>query len=436
MDLWGNGWLKMPSVWTRGKRVADLLIRRLAAETEPPEVALFIDERSLAYLIDPKAFELLVHSVREAAARSGISVGYYLLSDLAHRENFPESKLYIFLNAWDVRSEYRSMIKSRLQRDGKTLFWLYGASLFDRGRQALERAREITGIALKKQPFFSKSATRVLPRRHPLTQALLDHPSDPTFSVEPSYFAIPDDLTTIAEYSQTGLPAFVVKEFLGENDQLEWRSIFMGQPNVSTSLMRALAQLAGAHVWSFEDDVLHVRPPFLTVHCRTGGPKSLHVPEGFSAFDWLEGRWVDVRANTIRFQGIEGATYVFLVGERAKVEQILSAEPDELRELDGPPIRSDNTVRFDAFSFDVPVMKIDEYVEAQPDSESSEDQLLTYAGYYEDGEVEEDELIVTSQKTERRRRRSRRRPVTENQFGRMETRESDSPLNVMFRSRE
>jgi hypothetical protein len=81
-------------------------------------------------------------------------------------------------------------------------------------------------------------------------------------------------------------------------------------------------------------------------------------------------------------------------------------------------------------------MKIDEYVEAQPDSESSEDQLLTYAGYYEDGEVEEDELIVTSQKTERRRRRSRRRPVTENQFGRMETRESDSPLNVMFRSRE
>ncbi|WP_163607189.1 hypothetical protein, partial [Klebsiella pneumoniae] len=69
--------------------------------------------------------------------RAGVSAGFYLLSDLAHRERFPESKVYLFLNAWDVRAETRSAIKSRLQKDGKVLCWLYAAGLFDGGREAL-----------------------------------------------------------------------------------------------------------------------------------------------------------------------------------------------------------------------------------------------------------------------------------------------------------
>ncbi|HZH98454.1 MAG TPA: hypothetical protein VEX38_05740, partial [Fimbriimonadaceae bacterium] len=207
MDLWGNGWLKTPSIWERAKTVQESLIRRMECPLSEPDVAVFIDERALAYLVDENAFALLVQNVRESILRAGLSAGFYLLSDLQHREQFPESKLYIFLNAWDIRSELRAAIKSRLQRDNKVLFWLYAAGLFDSGRESLERAREVTGIALKPQPFHSRAGTTILNRRHPLCDAFPERTIVSGSKLEPSYFAIPEEATVLGEYSQTGLPS-------------------------------------------------------------------------------------------------------------------------------------------------------------------------------------------------------------------------------------
>ncbi|MEQ1936370.1 MAG: hypothetical protein ABL962_21145, partial [Fimbriimonadaceae bacterium] len=108
MDLWGNGWLKTPSTWERAKQVIKALIYRMASPQSDPDVAVFIDERSLAYITDQKGFSLLVQNVRESIMRAGMSAGFYLLSDLQHREQFPDSKLYIFVNAWDVRPGLRA----------------------------------------------------------------------------------------------------------------------------------------------------------------------------------------------------------------------------------------------------------------------------------------------------------------------------------------
>ena len=178
---------------------------------------MLIDERALAYLIDSAAFAFLVQNVRESVLRSGLSAGFFLVSDLAHREHFPDAKLYLFVNGWDMRSELRSAIKNRLQRDGKVLFWLYAAGLFDGGRESLERTREVTGIALKPQPFHSKSGTTLLSKRHPLCGAFPDRGLIGGTKMEPSYFAIPEEGIVLGEYSSTGLPSFVVRqEFGGE----------------------------------------------------------------------------------------------------------------------------------------------------------------------------------------------------------------------------
>ncbi|HEY0866972.1 MAG TPA: hypothetical protein VGE01_06330, partial [Fimbriimonas sp.] len=125
MDLWGNGWLRSHSVWERAARVRQTLVSRMGVPASNPDVAIFVDERSLAYLVDENAFSYLVQNVRESVLRAGVNVAFYLLSDLQHREKFPDSKLYLFLNAWDIRPELRAAIKSRLQCDHKVLFWLY-----------------------------------------------------------------------------------------------------------------------------------------------------------------------------------------------------------------------------------------------------------------------------------------------------------------------
>ena len=375
-DANGEGSLRSNSVWDRASRVLEALTLRMGTPMGDPEVAVFLDERALAYLVDDDAFELLVREVRESILRAGVSAAFYLLSDLAHREHFPDSKLYLFLNAWDIRPETRAAIKTRLQRDGKVLFWTYAASLFDSGRDSLERAREVTGIALKPQPFASRAGTTLLNRRHPLTEAFPERTVSGHAALEPTYFAIPEDALVLGEYTQTGLPSFVVREFgVGGPAEERWTSVFLGEPRVTSALVRALAQMAGAHVWDFSEDVVHVRPPFLTVHCKGTGGRTVALPAKEAAYDLVARQWVTMDGANLRFIGVDGATHAFLVGPRAEIEHLLSTDPAQTLRVESLPPRELN-VRKDAADFDVPIMRLGEFIGNAEGEESADEWFL------------------------------------------------------------
>lgn len=377
MDTWGNGWLNSRGIWERGAAVRQSMMWRIGTEAASPDVAMFIDERSLAYLVDGDAFAVLVQNVREAILRSGLSVGFYLLSDLAHRENFPEAKLHVFVNAWDIRPEVRSAIKSRLQRDNKVLFWLYSAGLFEGGRESLERAREATGIALRPQPFNSKPGTALVNTRDPLCRVLPEGVLAEGGQLEPSYFAIPEDAHVLGEYVSSGLPSFVVRRFPspGASDE-PWTSVFLGEPVVTPGLFRALGEMAGCHVWNHDDDVVHVRAPFLTVHCTGAGARTITLPDKWTAYDLVRKEWMTVENSSLKFVSMDGATHSFLVGQKIELEAILnSGEPDRLTEAEILS-RQENTVHWDAIKFDVPIMKLDEWVEESWSEEMADDLLL------------------------------------------------------------
>lgn len=442
MDLWGNGWLNTPSIWDRSKRVLDCLVKRMAAPMADPDVAVFIDERALAYLVDEQAFAVLVQNVRESILRSGLSAAFYLLSDLQHREKFPESKLYVFLNAWDVRPDLRAAIKSRLQRDNKVLLWIYGAGLFDSGRDSLERAREVTGIALKPQPFHSKAGTSILNRRHPLCEAFPEKGIVSGVRLDPSYFAIPEDAQVLGEYTQTGLPSFVVKESTNEKDSKQsWKSVFLGEPVVTPAFLRALGQMAGAHVWNYQEDVVHVRPPFLTVHCTGTGPRTITLPRDWAAYNLGADQWAPMDSSSLKFHGNDGTTHVFLAGPKEELDALLSADPTQLLHMEELPVQSDDTVRFDAATFDVPIMKLGEWMEGSETEELS-DELLFRPRFIEEPEAEEES-------SDRRGRRRRRGRGGRDRGGSEETAsvrrdgesaasfaEDDLDMNVVFRRRK
>lgn len=450
MDTWGNGWLDMPGIWQRGEEVLDAFTLRQAAPMGEPDVAVFIDERSLAYLVDQDAFSLLVQNVREAILRSGLSAGFYLLSDLAHRERFPESKLYVFMNAWDIRPEVRSAIKTRLQRDHKVLFWLYAAGLFEAGRDSLERVREVTGIALKPQPFASKPGTTLLNRRHPLTEALPEKVLAGGGRLEPSYFAIPEDGVLLGEYTQTGLPSFIVRDIVQEgHPELSWRSVFLGEPIVTPALFRALGQMAGAHVWGYHDDVIHVRPPFLTIHAAGGGNRTVALPDKWSAYDLRTSEWSAVDTTHVRFATTDGATSTFLVGPQVELETLIATDPSQVLHMAELPPRPENTLHLDSVLFDVPIMKLDEWIEEDSNADDGDDLLFRTSALDLDAEPEpEDAVVETFNEGGRSGRRRRRRPRNGRGSEEVVDRRSegadrygpsdpgDITLNVVFRRRE
>ncbi len=438
MDLWGNGWLKTHSVWNRATQVLSTLTTRSASPLGDPEVAVFIDERALAYLVDSNAFALLVQNVRESVLRAGVSAAFYLLSDLQHREKFPESKLYLFLNAWDIRPDLRAAIKNRLQKDNKVLFWLYSAGLFDAGRDSLERAREVTGIALKPQPFHSKAGTTILNRRHPLSEAFPDRSVIGGTKLEPSYFAIPESGIVLGEYSQTGLPSFVVKEFT-EDPQAQWTSVFLGEPLVNPALIRALAQMAGAHVWNFHEDVVHVRAPFCTVHCTGTGPRTITLPSKFSAYNLGTQEWASIDSVNLRFNALDGSTHSFLVGPRIDIEHLLKADPAEVLQMADLPAH-DLNLRIDSSNFDVPIMKLDEWIEGGDTDEVADEWFLRPQLVEEEPEQARPEESPGKVSRRRRKRRGGNRNDQPSE-GRIETVVSSTNddgfgINVMFRKRD
>ncbi|MCX7799893.1 MAG: hypothetical protein N2109_06070 [Fimbriimonadales bacterium] len=446
MDLRGNGWLKTASVWQRARRFRDCLQLGMVAPVSEPEVAVFIDERALAYLVDARAFEVLVQNVREAVLRSGLSVGFYLLSDLAHRESFPESKLYIFLNAWDIRQELRSAIKQRLQRDDKVLFWLYVAGLFESGRDSLDRAREVTGIALRPQPFSSRTGTTVNPtfKRNPLCQAFAASEQSAHTLLEPSYCGIAEDAIELGEYTQTGLASFLLKEFGKDREPSQrWKSVFLGEPIVTPGLVRALGQLAGAHVWSFQDDVIHVRPPFLMVHCSGTGARTLAMPGRWGVYNLLAREWVAEETTSLRFYGQDGSSHLFLIGPKTEIEHLLNTDFDQALAFPEIPPRDENTIQIDAADFDVPIVKFLDWMEGANADDFAEDLLLRFRSVEESEEPDQPEPPAPTPGSKRRRRR---KSSQERKLATEETQTREAPdlldpdgtlgLNVIFRHRE
>lgn len=283
MDLWGNGWLDDTSVWQRATEYErDWEWRTLIGQTEP-EVAVLIDETSLGYVKprSPLIRSLLTQS-REALLRCGASIGFYLMEDILRRD-FPHAKLIVFLNAWNLSQPIREAIRSKLHGNNRTLLWLYAASLFDDHRSTLETARDVMGIALERQPWASTQGTQLLTKLHPITAAIENNQLGTKERWEPSFYALSDESTALGEYIETGLPSIAIKEHEG------WKAVFIGERVLTPEILRGVCSYAGVHIWNHENDLTHVRAPWLHIHGVKAGSRVLTFPERCSLYDLQAG---------------------------------------------------------------------------------------------------------------------------------------------------
>ena len=161
MDLWGQGWLNCPDVWRElgGLTVAgrplgaDRPLQSRQSRTSPCSWT----RRRWRYLKnDPNGLGThLVGRTRDLLLRAGASVGFYLQSDVT-RDNVPDAKLYLFLNALRLTTAERQAVREKLQKPGKTLAWLYAAGIFDENGPSAEEVGEVVGMTLRAQPWNSR----------------------------------------------------------------------------------------------------------------------------------------------------------------------------------------------------------------------------------------------------------------------------------------
>ncbi len=324
MDLWGEGWLLNPDAWHAARNAVALWRMRTHAPQTPPEVAVIVDPESTRYVrTGSPLIEQMVVQAREAILRSGASVGFYLLEDVVRRD-FPPSRVVIFLNAWRMSRAAHEAIRKRLQRDGRVLIWLYASTLFHGHRDALANARETLGVAISRQPWASLQGTQIVNKAHPLARFLgVDKLGAPE-PWEPSFYAIAENCDVIGEYIDSGLPSLAVC------DHTTWKAVFLGERRLTPELARALVRWAGGHIWLDTNDLVQARYPWVHVHARKGGPRTLLFPMPLSVYDTAESALVAESTMEHRLYLQEGESRLLLVAPHEQMLRLMQGEPIEL----------------------------------------------------------------------------------------------------------
>jgi hypothetical protein len=175
----------------------------------------------------------------------------------------------------------------------------------------------------------------------------------------------------------------------------------------------------------------------LSVHCTKAGPRTLTLPAKHAAYNLLSGQWVTQEALQVRFHAGEGSTHVFLVGTREEIEAVLHRDPQDILRIDEIPARDPNVIS-NALTFDVPIMRLNEWMEGSDTDELADEWFLRPQQLIESGSEDDDAETPGSGRRRRRRKRESKPDSRDPYAGTPKTSVSsdDFEMAVMFRKRE
>jgi len=341
MDLWGQGWLNSPDIW---RELGGLVTQsgrwgRLVPSPPPaPDVAVLVDEASLRFLKND-ANGLGTHLVgrtRDLLLRAGASVGFYLQSDVT-RPNFPDAKLYLFLNALRLTTEERTAIREKLQKSGKTLAWLYAPGVFDENGPSSEDVGEVVGLALRPQPWNSRGGSQATEAKHPITERIRGSRKIGQEEILNPLYAVSDpQATVVAEYVSSGATSLATREHKGG-----WKSVFFGDPYLTTELLRGLYAYANVSVYDGQDDIVYAGADgSLTIHGPFTGQRTVSLPRRASVYDVFDDKIIATNTRSFRAFVRARTTRLFLWGEGRELAAAtgLDLPAQSAEAADAPPV--------------------------------------------------------------------------------------------------
>jgi hypothetical protein len=278
MDLPGAGWFADPAIWTVMRRlqpVDEAMARRARPFT--PEIAAIIDEDSMCHLAGGASAMArpLIYEARAALGRSGAPYGQYLLDDVIAGK--VPAKLQIFLSAWALTPNERRAL-SEHRPPGVTRVWCYAPGYILPDRVDVGAMREVTGSAHKKvEPISAVVTPTQVGKDLGLTAAWgPEKPIQPLFAVDAS----PSE--TLATYSD-GSAAVAMRK--GEHGI----DVFVGVPQLTSELVRALARMADVHLFAEEDVALWAADPYISLHALKSGSLTIRTGREGPVVDALDG---------------------------------------------------------------------------------------------------------------------------------------------------
>jgi len=257
-------------------------------------VAVILDEQTPHYLKPgyELTYPLIYMQILQHLCKIGTPFDVYLHDDLSH-PSMPDYKLYVFLDTFYLTHEEREAIKKKVRKNGSTSLWIYAPGFIGEGGFSMGNMYDLTGIhiAYKEVPWgrdgFHPRPPGGAPLHiyltnfnHPITDGL---PANTIFgtdnSIGPYFYCNDPDAIVLGNVFSPHcgilpeLPSFCVKEFD------DWKSIFVGVPNIPSNVLRSIANYARVHIYVDEDDVVHANNNFLAIHTNRAGKRKIKLPK-------------------------------------------------------------------------------------------------------------------------------------------------------------
>ena len=284
MDLPAQGWFDDARIWEMMVALqpvdAALLQRR---QRFTPEIAAIVDEDSMCHLPGGSAAfaRPLIYDGRAALGRCGAPYGQYLLDDVIAQK--VPAKLQVFLAAWALTAAERAALAA--PHPGQARVWCYAPGYVYPDRLDLAGIKDLTGFETRPVSLPSAAVTPTAAGQQAgLTEgweAL--NPWAPKEPIQPLFAVTATPAETWAVYSD-GSPAVVVRQ---SERGLE---AFVGVPKLTPELLRALAQLAGVHLYIEGKATVWASEGFLSFQAQATGPLTLDTGQEGTISDALTGK--------------------------------------------------------------------------------------------------------------------------------------------------
>jgi hypothetical protein len=279
MDLPAEGWFNDARIWAEMTLLGPVDTAMLERRGPfAPEIAAIVDEESMCHLTGGSAAfagELIYHA-RAALGRSGAPYGQYLLDDVL--VGSVSAKLQVFLSAWALSPAKRAALAGH-RNPGVTRVWCYAPGYLYPDRSDVAGIREVTGFEARAVAVATAEATPTEAGK----KLGLAVPWGPKQPIRPLFGVTSPTDETLATYSD-GTAAVAVRRTEKGID------VFVGVPQLTPELLRALARMAGVHLFTEGKASVWAAEGYLSLQAHEDGPLVINTGKNGAVVDALDGK--------------------------------------------------------------------------------------------------------------------------------------------------
>ncbi len=310
----GTHWMEMYERWFREEVLLELIQKQIDCYRSLPPVQGFTPVQ-VCIVSDQKSAFYVKHNAGDGAHRAMIGelvrrgnelaapFRHVLLADLLEENRVPSHKFYIITNLFALTGEQREKLQQRFEREKATVLWQYAPGAFypDQGPSA-ESISKLLGIkVVMEERLYSPQIQFV--EGWPVQTYRNPVHSGPWFWPESGF-------SSVLACNEAGAPALVFWENRGV------RHYYSSLMHLPVPVLRQMAVASGVHLYNSEaGDPLHIGNDVVFLHAKTGGAKTILLPEGMQ-LRAIAGPRQGILQSGQSWQARSGQSYGFLVEKR------------------------------------------------------------------------------------------------------------------------